>query len=110
MLNSEILHSPERLVKIAVWLRSLGIIFGGLWLVGWVLVALGVLNTFAIQDNLHPELSQTARTIEATLSSLKSVMGYLASASTFLACWGASEVIYILLDIEFNTRGKANDD
>ena len=110
MLNNNLLHSPDRLVKIAVWLRSLGIVFLLLWLAGWVLVILGVWNTFLIQDNLHPDLSQTAQMIEAAMSSAKYVLGYLAAASTFLTCWGASEGIYLLLDIEFNTRGKVNDD
>jgi len=110
MLNNNLLHSPDRLVKIAVWLRSLGIVFLLLWLAGWVLVPFGILNTFTIQHNLHPELSQTAQIIEAASSSIRGLIGYLASASTFLACWGASEGIYLLLDIEFNTRGKVNDD
>ena len=108
MLENNKFHNTDRLIKMAVWLRLLGQTAFLLWLLLWALFIFQLKNTFT--GTTDPYFTLGFLPLNIGLDLFKSLLEFLALAGSFLAALALSEIIYLLLDIEFNTRGKVNDD
>ena len=99
MQNNAVRFNPDLLLNLVGWLRGLGLLTFGLWLLGWFLVIFNVWNSLNSTASPNP--------VSHLISLLQGVLNYLAFASVSLACWAAAETIYVLLDIEENTRPQS---